>query len=496
MAKLLKPDAQLAALEKRIRKAKTQEERDAIQLEIDARTSEIMQETGFTNIGFGSGGMYVPGGGQGVGSEILEPTGVPGVYSKSTITSDTSVDPYGRKSVGNTGNLKVFYDENGNQLTPEQVAKSGVGASFAAAGWDIGFGTGNIGVGTPSAITTSDDSVISDPSASSTSDFSSGVTVVSTYADPTTGDVTAVLSNGTTRVLAASGREAAERKSAYDLLYSEFNALGIGGLVPALKDLIDEGVSPAEFTLRLRQTDAYKKRFAGNAQRIAKGLRALSEAEYVGLEDQYQNVMRQYGLPESYYSRGEMGRQEGFEKFIAGDVSASELEDRIMTAQKRVMNANPEVAQALKTFYPGISNGDILAYTLDPSKAIEDIKRKVTAAEIGGAAVQSGLNLGQKPEEIARYAARATELAAAGVTKDQAQQGFQVVAELAPRGGQLAAIYGESPYTQTTAEQEIFGLAGSAEAKRQRKKLTELETSAFSGRSGMGALARDRAGAI
>jgi len=119
--------------------------------------------------------------------------------------------------------------------------------------------------------------------------------------------------------------------------------------------------------------------------------RALSEAEYINLEDQYQNVMQRYGMPANYYSRGEMGRQEGFEKFISGDVSPAELEDRISTAQKRVINANPEVTQALKTFYPSISNGDILAYTLDPSKAIEDIKRKVTAAEIGGAAVRAGL---------------------------------------------------------------------------------------------------------
>jgi hypothetical protein len=487
MAKLLKPDAQLAALEKRIRKAKTQEERDAIQLEIDARTSEIMQETGFTNIGFGSGGMYVPGGGQGVGSEILEPTGVPGVYSKSTITSDTSVDPYGRKSVGNTGNLKVFYDENGNQLTPEQVAKSGVGASFAAAGWDIGFGTGNIGVGTPSAITTSDDSVISDPSASSTSDFSSGVTVVSTYADPTTGDVTAVMSDGTTKVLAKSGKQEAERKSAYDLLYSEFNNLGIGGLVPELRSFIEEGVSPAEFTLRLRQTDSYKKRFAANAQRVAKGLRALSEAEYIGLEDQFQDIMRRYGLPESYYARGDMGRQVGFEQLIANDVSNVELEDRISTAQRRVLNANPEVTQALRQFYPDISNGEILAYTLDPKNAIEQIKRKITAAEIGGAAVRSGLTTNVADAEyLQRY----------GVTKETAEQGYTTISGGLQRGSQLASMYGESPYTQATAEQEVFNVPGAQEARKQRQKITGLEKATFGGQSGLtsSALTRDRAG--
>jgi hypothetical protein len=278
----------------------------------------------------------------------------------------------------------------------------------------------------------------------------------------------------------------AERKSAYDLLYSEFKQYGLEALVSPLKSLIEEGVSPSEFTLRLRETDAYKKRFAANAQRVAKGLRALSEAEYIGTEDQYQDVMRRYGMPESYYTKGELGIQSGFEKFLAGDVSAVELEDRIQTAQNRVVNSNPEVAKALKEFYPGISNGDILAYVLDPTNAIEQIKRKVTAAEIGGAAIQSGLQTGMT---------RAEELAAAGITKQQAQQGFQTVAEVAPRGGQLAEIYKQSPYTQTTAEQEVFGLAGSVDAAKQRKKLTSLETAAFSGAAGAGAIARDRAGA-
>ena len=277
-------------------------------------------------------------------------------------------------------------------------------------------------------------------------------------------------------------------QSAYDLLFEQFNQYGMGALVEPLKQFIQQGLSSSEFTLRLRDTDAYKKRFAANAQRIAKGLRALSEAEYIGMEDQYQNVMRQYGLPESYYTRGDMGKQEGFEKFLAGDVSAVELEDRISTAQKRVLNANPEVAAALKEFYPDITNADILAYTLDPKNAIENIKRKVTAAEIGGAALQAGLRTGMT---------RAEELAAAGINKQQAQQGFQAVAEVTPRGSQLAEIYKQSPYTQTTAETEVFSLSGATGAKKQRQKITGLEKATFGGQSGIssGALARDRAGA-
>jgi hypothetical protein len=285
--------------------------------------------------------------------------------------------------------------------------------------------------------------------------------------------------------IASTKKRAGE--SAYALLYQEFAQYGLGALVEPLQSYIQDGLSPAEFTLRLRETPAYQKRFAANKQRITKGLAALSEAEYIGLEDQYQNVMRNYGLPASYYEKGDTGVQPGFEKFLANDVSAAELEDRVMTAQKRVINANPEVLASLKAFYPDITNGDILAYTLDPTQGLEGIKRKVTAAEIGGAAMQAGLKTGMT---------RAEELTAAGITKDQAQQGFQAVAELAPRGSQLAEIYKQNPYTQTTAESEVFGLSGSAEATRQRKRLTSLETAAFGGSAGAGAIARDRAGVL
>jgi hypothetical protein len=320
---------------------------------------------------------------------------------------------------------------------------------------------------------------------------SDGSSIV-TYTDGTSttlpaGSAVPAIGSTTARTTAtgipATDTQTAERQSAYDLLMQQFNQYGLGALVEPLKGLIISGSSPAELTIKLRDTDAYKKRFAANQARIQKGLTAISEAEYLGLEDQYQNIMRNYGLPESYYARGEMGTQEGFNKFIANDVSAAELEDRVMTAQNRVINANPEVLASLKAFYPDITNGDILAYTLDPTKALDSIKRKVTSAEIGGAATQAGLGI---------TGTRAGELTAAGITKQQAQQGFQTVAEVAPRGGQLAEIYKQSPYTQQTAEAEVFGLAGSTEAARQRKKLTSLETAAFGGSAGAGAIAREQ----
>jgi hypothetical protein len=329
----------------------------------------------------------------------------------------------------------------------------------------------------------------------------SNVTIVSTYTDPNTGDVIAVYSDGTTKVLskgtklsdaaiakaAADAAAKANRQSAYDLLFQQFDAYGLGALVSPLKGLIESGISPAEFTIKLRETDAYKKRFAANSSRIQKGLRALSEAEYIGLEDQYQDVMRRYGLPENYYARGEMGRQEGFEKFIGGDVSPVELEDRIQTAQNRVINANPEVSKALREFYPDITGGDILAYALDPDKAITNIKRKVGAAEIGAGAMQAGLQTGlARAEELQRY----------GVTKETAQQGFGTIASGLERGRQLSSIYQQPTYTQQVAETEVFALPDADKARRQRRRLGQLETATFSGTTGItgGALDRERAG--
>lgn len=304
---------------------------------------------------------------------------------------------------------------------------------------------------------------------------------------PAVGSSTTTTTTGsnTSEAATQAAKDQAERQSAYDLLYSEFNQYGLGSLVAPLKDLIVSGASPSEFTIRLRETDAYKKRFAANEARVKNGLRALSEAEYIRNEDNYQEVMRRRGLPPEYYAKGDLGVQKGFESLLAGDVSATELEDRIVTAQDRVLNANPEVAQALKAFYPGISNGDILAYALDPANAINAIKRKITAAEIGGAAVRAGLTTsGEDAAYLERY----------GITKGQAEQGYQTISQVLPRASELSAIYKQDPYTQATAEQEVFNLPGQVEAQRQRKKLTELETSAFSGKAGVGAIARDRAG--
>ena len=384
----------------------------------------------------GVGGASLP---EDIRKILYGPTGQPGAYDPFTQATGYAVDP-------NTGQLIIRSGEGGAQYTGAVVPGVGSGVptemtmSSMGGGQDFTTIGGTTGAG----------------GTSSTGTKSTGVN------DPVN----------------------AERKSAYDLLYNEFNKYGLASLVEDIKGIItDANTSPAQISLALQNTKAYQQRFSANQDRIKAGLTALTPAEYIGLEDQYQSIMRNYGLPSSYYAKDTMGKQAGFDKFLAGDVSATELEDRIATAQQRVINSNPEVLQALKQFYPDINNADILAYTLDPQNALTNIKRKVTAAEIGGAALAQGLQA---------QGGTAESLAGLGITKAQAQQGYTEIAGLLPTASKLSDIYGQGPYTQSTAEAEVFNTAGAAQAAAKRKKLTSLEQAAFSGSSGVGALGRDK----
>lgn len=321
--------------------------------------------------------------------------------------------------------------------------------------------------------------------------------LLSTYVDPDTGDIIDVYEEGekvrkpgTKRMEAdAAAKAAAEDKrragqSAYDILYSQFSQYGLGSLMEPLKDLITSGASPAEFTIKLRESEPYKKRFAANAQRVAKGLKALDEAAYIEMEDQYQNIMRSYGLPDTYWAKDAMGTQEGFTKLLANDVSAVELENRVQQASDVIDKGPKEYIDAIKQFYPDVSRGDLMAYVLDPKNAITQIQSKIGAAKIGGEYLRAGINT--------PGVARAEALLKEGVTAEKARAGAQAIKETAPRGSELAALYGQGPYGQAEVEEEVYGLGKATESKRKREKISELEQASFGKRTGITSTALSR----
>jgi len=288
-----------------------------------------------------------------------------------------------------------------------------------------------------------------------------------------------------------------EGQSAYDLLLAEFSQYGLASLVEPLKALIQSGPSSSELTLALRATDAYKKRFAANPERIKKGYAALNEASYLALEDGYQDVMRNYGLPASYYAKDSMGRQAGFEILIGGNVKVPELEERIILGKNQLLEAPAETRQAFTQFFPDITEGDILGYVLNPEKGLSEIKRKVSAAQIGGAFLGTKTTSGAT---LTTSLGRAEELARAGVTGTTAKQVATAIGGGLERGRQLSSIYQEPAYTQAMAEEELFNLPGQIQAGEKRKKVIGLEKAEFGKRTGAsissGALGTYRAGSV
>ena len=257
------------------------------------------------------------------------------------------------------------------------------------------------------------------------------------------------------------------RKNAIDVLTERFKRYGLGSLVNKIKDLAIDGATEATITLGLQETEEYKTRFKANQARIAKGLAVLNPAEYLNVEDGYRQVLRAYGLKQ-------FDTDDYVSQFIANDVSATELSNRVVTAVQRVQNADPAISQQLRDYY-GIGQADLVAYVLDPNQQFQKIERQVAASEIGVAAARQGLKAGVSVSE---------QLAAQGVTQAEAQKGYATIADILPTAEKLSDIYGTTleGYGQTEAEQEVFNSLASAQRKRQ--KLTQREIASFSGAAG------------
>jgi len=249
-----------------------------------------------------------------------------------------------------------------------------------------------------------------------------------------------------------------------------FNNYGLGTLAPKITEYVQQGFSPDTVTLKLQETPEYKQRFAGNESRRKSGLSVLSPKEYLATEDAYRQIMRSTGLPKGFYDS-----PDDFSKFIESDVSPTELKQRVDLAQTAIDNADPYYTRTLQEMY-GLSNGDMIAQVLDPQRALPFITKQAQAVQFGAAAVRQGLQVAKPVAE---------QYAGMGVTEQQAEQGFQAVAQILPTAERLGQIYGQN-YNQEQALSEVFGGPMSADAIQRRRRLVEMEQSSFAGRAGVG----------
>lgn len=265
---------------------------------------------------------------------------------------------------------------------------------------------------------------------------------------------------------------------AFDQMMLVLREYGLEALGDVLRGLILDGITDeASLTLALQDTDEWKRRFSGNERLRAAGLPVLSVAEYLSTERSYAQVLKNYGLPEGFYDD-----PADFAGFIGGSVSPSELQSRAQMFSDIAKRDDPAIRQQLTAM--GLTEGDILAYTMDPSKAMPLIERKYRSTLIGAAGRRNGLAVNEG------YAGHLSDI---GITEEQAIQGYGTIAENLGDLNKLGDIYGED-YGQSDLESEVFEANGNATKKR--KRLASRERGEFGGTSGVGdkSLARQTGG--
>jgi hypothetical protein len=271
-----------------------------------------------------------------------------------------------------------------------------------------------------------------------------------------------------------------EVQDAYALLEAAFKLYDLDSLVPIIRQYMEDDLGPEQAKLKLKTEPIYKQRFKGNELRLSKGLNALSETDYLELENDYSKTLTDYGLSDYFgvatNAATRAARQQKMADVIGNNISALEFKDRIKTVVTRVNMADANVKTELKAFY-NITDTDLVKYFLNPAEGTDRLKEKVTAAEISAASITQGLgktSLGT-----------AEELARLGIDRAEALAGYSKIAEYLPTAEKLSSIYQEEKitYNKATGEEEEF--KGLASAKRARERLKQKETDTFSASPGI-----------
>lgn len=266
-------------------------------------------------------------------------------------------------------------------------------------------------------------------------------------------------------------------QGAFDAMYALLNEFGLSSLGDFLRDLILDGTTDsASLMLALQQTNEWKTRFAGNEMLRQSGLGVLSPAEYLAVERSYAQVMRNYGLPSGFYDD-----PSDFAQWIGRSVSAAELQQRVSAYADIAKREDPAIRQQLQSM--GLTQGDFLAYVMDPNRAAPLIMRQYQTALLGGAARRAGVS-----DLNNDYLGHLSDI---GISEQQAAQGYGAIGASQDEARTLSKVYGIE-YGLRDMEAEVF--ENSAGASTKRRRLASQERASFSGSSGVGALSGDSAG--
>lgn len=214
--------------------------------------------------------------------------------------------------------------------------------------------------------------------------------------------------------------------------------------------------------IQLRESEAFKRRFAANEARRAANKPAYSVSQYLQLESAYRQVLNAAGMPKDFYTD-----RTDIESFITNDISPDEVQYRVQQGYAAVKNADPAVVNELKTLY-GLDEGTLAAYFIDPNRTKDAVVRSARAAEVAAQA--------RKQADIGLTAAQAEQLVLGGVTEQQAQQAFGDVRALQEL---TQPLQGEEALTQQELIQGVTGINAAAQqrvAKTARRRQAAFQT--------------------
>jgi hypothetical protein len=276
-----------------------------------------------------------------------------------------------------------------------------------------------------------------------------------------------------TAATVAADKFAAKIKAS-DKLIATFKANGIDD--PAFASFIDSqilnDVSTEDTLIKLYDQPAYKARFPGMDQ-LRKKNRTITEAQYIGLENQIVETLKFFDLPAGFYDdRATLG------KIIGNEVSPKEVQDRAQLAQDLARAADPNVRNALMDFYK-VGEGAITAYFLNADAALPLLQKAAKSAEIAGIGKTYGFNeFGMKEAE-----ALGIKDSYAKLTQTELTKAFGQAANLATNQARLAGIeqgaYSDREALNATLESDQQALLAS-------QKRSQREQARFGGSSGVG----------
>ena len=281
--------------------------------------------------------------------------------------------------------------------------------------------------------------------------------------------------NAAQAAAAKAAQDKADKRDAFALIQDTMKSFGFTDTEVAQltafaeTQIMDVNIGPNQGILNMKALPVYQARFSGNQTRLKAGKNALSEADYLAQENAYGEYMKAYGVQS-------LGTRDQFATLIGNDVSATELNKRLNLAVDRVKNSDPEILKQLKTYYPSITDSDLVTYFLKPADALPDLEKKVATSEISAAAVGQGFSADMTG---------AAALQAFGVTREKALTGYQDLKTVLPVSERLAKIYGEAGIKYDRAAGEAEFLTNSADAAEKRRRLKALERNTFGGQTGV-----------